>query len=89
MATHDKEDRWGTWVAQSVERLTLDFGSGHGPRIMGSAGLSSALLIVELTWDFLSLPLPLSPTCLLTLSKIKNNNNKKKIDLTELICKSH
>ena len=21
---------WGTWVAQSVKRLTLDFGSGHG-----------------------------------------------------------
>ena len=22
-------DSWGTWVAQSVKRLTLDFGSGY------------------------------------------------------------
>ena len=22
-------DDWGTWMAQPVERLTLDFGSGH------------------------------------------------------------
>ena len=25
----------GIWVAQLVECLTLDFGSGHGPRVMG------------------------------------------------------
>ena len=24
-----KKKPWGTWVAQSVKRLTLDFGSGH------------------------------------------------------------
>ena len=24
----------GTWVAQSIEFLTLDFGSGHDPRVM-------------------------------------------------------
>ena len=32
----------GTWVAQSVEHLTLDFGSGHDPRVVGFLGLSSA-----------------------------------------------
>ena len=26
---------WGTWVAQSFELLTLDFGSGHNPRVLG------------------------------------------------------
>ena len=26
---------WGTWVAQSVKRLTLDFGSGHGLKVHG------------------------------------------------------
>ena len=25
----------GTWVAQSVECPTLDFGSGHDPRVLG------------------------------------------------------
>ena len=26
-----------TWVAQSVEHRTLDFGSGHDPRVVGSS----------------------------------------------------
>ena len=26
----------GTWVAQSVERPPLDFGSGHDPRVVAS-----------------------------------------------------
>ena len=30
-----KIDKRGTWVAQSVKRLTLDFGSGHDLRVIG------------------------------------------------------
>ena len=26
---------WGTWAAQLVGYLTLDFGSGHDPRVHG------------------------------------------------------
>ena len=26
---YQEEKSWGVWVAQSVEHLTLDFGSGH------------------------------------------------------------
>ena len=29
----------GAWVAQSVKHLTLDFGSGHDPRVVGSSPL--------------------------------------------------
>ena len=28
---------WGTWVAQLVEHLTLDFGSGHDRSVVGSS----------------------------------------------------
>ena len=59
----------GTWVAQSVKRPTLDFGSGHDlmvcefePRL----GLCADSL--EPTWDSLSLPLPHSLP--LSLSKM-------------------
>ena len=37
----------GAWVAQSVECLTLDFGSGHDPRIQGSSPKSGPALSVE------------------------------------------
>ena len=33
---------WGTWVAQSVERPTLGFGSGHDPRVVGSSPASGS-----------------------------------------------
>ena len=26
---------WGAWMAQWVEPLTLDLGSGHGPKVTG------------------------------------------------------
>ena len=35
------------WVAQLVEHLTLDFGSGHDPWVMGSNPVSGSLLNVE------------------------------------------
>ena len=39
---------WDAWLAQSVERLTLDFSSGHDPRVMGSSPKSRSALSVEL-----------------------------------------
>ena len=48
----------GDWVAQSVKRLTLDFGSGHDPGVKGSA-LGSALTAGSLL-GIPSLPLSLS-----------------------------
>jgi len=37
----------GTRVAQSVEHLSLDFGSGHDPRVVGSSPTSGSALGVE------------------------------------------
>ena len=51
---------WGSWVAQSVKHLTLDFGSAHDLRVVRlSPGLGS-MLGVEPAWDSLSAP----PSCL-------------------------
>ena len=36
-----------TWVAQPVERPTLDFDSGHDPRVMGSSPMLGSILSVE------------------------------------------
>ena len=37
-------DSWGAWVAPSVKRLTLDFGSGHDLAILtSSSSLGSTL----------------------------------------------
>ena len=38
---------WGAWVAQSVENLTLDFDSGHDPRIVRSSPVSRSQPNVE------------------------------------------
>ena len=37
----------GAWVAQSVERPTLDFGSAHDPRVVGSSSESGSTLNME------------------------------------------
>ena len=37
----------GAWVAQSVEHLTLDFGSGHDPEVVGSSPASGPSLSME------------------------------------------
>ena len=70
---HFLQEIWknrGTWAAQSFERLTLGFSSGHDltvhefkPRI----GLCTDS--VEPAWDSLSLPLP--PPPLLKINKLK------------------
>ena len=55
-------DPWGTWVAQSVERGTLDFGSAHDLRVVGPGPTSSLLTPLSL------LPFPALPPLALTLS---------------------
>jgi len=49
----------GTWVAQSIEHLTLGFGTGHDLRIMDPALHLAPRLAGSLFEDSLSLPLPL------------------------------
>ena len=55
-----KKIDWGPWVAQLVEQLTLDFGSGHDPRVMGSSPMLDSALSMEPARDILSLSLSLS-----------------------------
>ena len=60
----------GTWVAQLVEHLTLDFGSGHGLTV-GSSHISGSTLAVQGLPGILSLPLCRLHTLLLFLKKRK------------------
>ena len=61
----------GAWMAQSVERQTLNFGSGHDLTVHGiepSVGLQ--IDSAEPAWDSLSslsAPPPLSPSLFLSL----------------------
>ena len=58
--------------------LTLDFGSGHDPGVVGSSPMSGTALSVEPAWDSFFPSFPLTPPLLahsLFLSKIKNKNN--------------
>ena len=58
-----KKKTWGTWVAQSVKRPTLDFGSDHDLMVCGFGlhiGLSSGS--AESARGFLSLLLSLCPS---------------------------
>ena len=66
---------WGTWVAQSVGQPTLDFGSGHDPRVMGSSPMSGSTLSMEP--KILSLPLPLFFVLTHVLSPSLKLNKKK------------
>ena len=65
----------GAWVTQSVERPTLDLGSGHDPGVTGSS-LCRALCWA---WSLLKI-VSFSPSALLPHScslKRKNKKNKK------------
>ena len=57
-------------MAQSVERLTLDFGSGHDLMvwIMSSSPMPGSALTVRSLLEILSLPLSLPLPCSLSLS---------------------
>ena len=41
----------GSWVAQSIKHLTLDFSSGHGLRVLGLSLGSGSTLHGEPAWD--------------------------------------
>ena len=61
----------GAWVAQSVEHLTLDFGSGHDLRVVRSSPLSGSMLGVESAWDSLfSFSFATPSVCMYSLSQI-------------------
>ena len=71
-------------MAQSVDHLnlTLDFGLGHDPRVMGLSPVSGSELSMEPAKDSLflsSVPLPCSRSLSLSLRKKKNHQNKVKI----------
>ena len=61
-------------MPQSVERPTLDFGSGHSARVVGWSPMEIKILS-------LSLSLALSPARVLSLSLLKKNNKIKKVKL--------
>ena len=65
-------------MAQSVEHPTLDFGSVHDPRVMGSSPALGPVLSMEPAWDSLSLSLCPSPVHALSLSVPKINKTLKK-----------
>ena len=52
--SHAKRPSWGPWMAQLVERLTLDFGLGRDPRFVGLSHTWSSMLSVEPAWDSVS-----------------------------------
>ena len=68
---------WGAQVAQSVELLTLGFGSGHDPKVMRSSPASGSELSVKPALDFLSLSLCPSPPLACSLSERKEKEKGK------------
>ena len=71
-----QENRWrGIWVAQSVKRRALDFGSDHNRMVRGIE--PHIRLFMETAWDSLSPSLSLSPRPLLSLA-LKNKQIKLK-----------
>ena len=69
----------GVWVAQLVKHWTLDFGSHHDPRMVGSSPKPSSALNAES--EILSLPLPFPSSCSHMCSfsnKLIKSLNKKK-----------
>lgn len=72
-----KVSMWkGTWVAQSVQRLTLGFSSAHDLRGMGlspaSGSATGSTLGVVSGWNSLPLRPPRPPALSLALSRIKS-----------------
>ena len=69
---------WGTWVAQSVKSLALDFGSGHDLMVRGfEPHVRLCAGSAESTWDSLSFSAPPLLVCSLSLFlKINTYTNK-------------
>lgn len=59
--TSSKVVRWGTWVAQSDNHLTLQFTLGHDLRVGGSSPMWGSRLSTESPYDSLSLSFSLCP----------------------------
>ena len=59
---------WGAWVAQSVEHLTLDFGSGHNLTVHGFKPCVCGACLGFSLIPYLSAPPPLSLSCICTRS---------------------
>ena len=73
---YPSKDKWirkmwckGAWVFQSIECLTLDFGSGHDLTVVGLSPTWDSLLSVEPSWDSLSPPLSASLSFSLSQNK--------------------
>ena len=74
---------WGTWVAQLLKHLTLDFISGHDLTVVRWNPVSGSVLGMEPAWDALC---P-SPACILVLSLTLTLKKKKK--KLSLYCLTH
>ena len=70
-------------MAQLVECLTFDFGSGHDPRVVGLSPVSGSVLSVEPGWDSLSLSVSLS-LCLSVSVSLKHNKKIKKTQFSHI-----
>ena len=64
----------GAWVAQSFQQLTLDFSSGHDPKVVGSSPTLGSTLSRE---DSLCLSLCPSLPCSCVLSLKKQKTKQK------------
>ena len=71
----------GTWVAQSVRHLTLDFGSRHDLAVRRSSPASGSVLSAQSLLGILPLSLSLCPSLAFSLSKKKKNTLKKHLAL--------
>ena len=66
-----KEKSWGTWMAQLVKHLTLDFGTSDDLTVVRSSPTSGPELAAQTCLGF-SRPLCLSLVCVRTLSFSQN-----------------
>ena len=68
---------WGSWVAQSVKRQTLDFGSGHDLMVYEiEPHIRLCTERMEPAWDSLPLSLPLPYLGLLSFALSKHFKKK-------------
>jgi len=68
----------GAWLAQSVKRLTLGFGSGHDLRVVGLSLTMGSVLSGESAEDSFPLPLPPCSYMLSCSLSFSNKSLKKK-----------
>jgi len=76
----------GAWVAQLIEQLALDFGSGHDLRVLGSSPASGSVLSGESAWGYSLSPTPAFPSAQAhCLSRITKINLKKKLQMLPFV----